>query len=592
MLIDITTMNGEIPRTPPHLLDTPYATLADNCQFERGVIAPCRGDTLSGITFTFTPKTIWRYRDDYWFAWRTAVNVIRSPVAMDGFGRVYWTGDGVPKYTTADRATRGEGNYPSYSFRLGIPTPGGSIHCTVSNPVHYSDERIDPELPKKPPEPPVPAIKNYYNMAIWKMKVADWKLFVAAWEKDVERIKAIPVYRQATPDPADAVTRFYTETWVSEFGEEGAPGKPSDEVTLPWPDSTVTLTLQPPDIQNSNITRRRVYRTAAGGGIASYLLVAELPVSQETFVDNIPDSQLTAPLETEHYLPPPEKMQGLCLMANGIAAGFTGNTLCFSAAYLPYAWPVSYQLTTTADIVAIAPIGTSLVVGTKAEPWLFSGVSPSSVAGVRLPVVAPCSSSASMVVMGSTVIYASLHGLVAVDASGAAQLISEQLLTPEQWQKYNPASITAWQWRGEYYAAHENGVLVFSPKTGTLRNLNCQPGAVYSDPERDIVCYMQGESLMQAQQGGAGTWHWRSKIFLTPPVTSFSRLQILSDSPARIGIRITADDRTVLELPQGAIATGSATLPVATGSRWQIAAWGTAVLERITLGTSAQEMPA
>ena len=53
-------------------------------------------------------------------------------------------------------------------------------------------------------------------------------------------------------------------------------------------------------------------------------------------------------------------------MANGIAAGFDGNTVLFSGAYLPYAWPEANRLTTEDDVVAICPIGTSLVVGTKA----------------------------------------------------------------------------------------------------------------------------------------------------------------------------------------------------------------------------------
>ncbi|STC88951.1 Uncharacterised protein [Escherichia coli] len=44
-------------------------------------------------------------------------------------------------------------------------------------------------------------------------------------------------------------------------------------------------------------------------------------------------------------------------MANGIAAGFAGNEVMFSEAYLPYAWPEVNRHTTAEDIVAICPLG-------------------------------------------------------------------------------------------------------------------------------------------------------------------------------------------------------------------------------------------
>lgn len=571
MIIDITTMQGEIPRLPPHLAADNTATLAKNCHFPQGAIAPCLADSATDKHFAFPPATLWRYRDDFWFAFREQADIIKSPVAQDAYGRVYWSDGKFPKYTTAETATKGSDNYPAYSYRLGIQAPAARIVCRVTDPVHYSDEIIPPELPEKPADE---SLTEEYNAA-------------------VAAINARPaVYKPATPDPSDTVTRYYTETFVSDLGEEGPPGKPSDEVTLLWPDSTVTLTLQPAGNQNSRINRRRIYRSASGGGIASYLLVAELPVSQQSFTDNIPDSQLTAPLETWHYLPPPENLQGLCLMANGIAAGFSGNTLYFSAAYLPYAWPPDYQRTTSADITGIAPAGTSLVVTTRAEPWLFSGVSPSAITGVRLPVIAPCASRNSIVAMGNMVIYASPRGLVAVSAAGEAQLVSENLLTAEQWQHYQPDNISAWHWRGEYYAAHSNGVLVFSPQTGSIRHLDTRPGAVYSDSERDSYYYTTGSQLHQAHQGEAHTWHWRSKIWLTAAHTTFSCLRIRSSRPAAIGIRIWSDNQLIIHLPRGSLTSGTCRLPAISGSQWQAEAYGNAPLERITLSSTAQEMPA
>ncbi len=81
--IDITTMRGEMPRAVAHLLPEQAATIAKNCHFRHGVITPLMADEDGGKTFTMSPTTIFRYRDDYWFAWTDIVDAIRSPIAQD-----------------------------------------------------------------------------------------------------------------------------------------------------------------------------------------------------------------------------------------------------------------------------------------------------------------------------------------------------------------------------------------------------------------------------------------------------------------------------------------------------------------------------
>ncbi|EEM1821304.1 hypothetical protein GKA92_24760, partial [Salmonella enterica subsp. enterica] len=194
----------------------------------------------------------------------------------------------------------------------------------------------------------------------------------------------VPPGNPGEDDPTDDETRFYTETFVSAYGEEGPPGPPSLEVTVKYPGSAVDLILQPPPLQNANIQRRRIYRSASGGGEADFLLVAELDAGVLAYRDLLLEKELGPAIETWHYTMPADNMTGLCLMANGIAAGFAGNEVMFSEAYLPYAWPDSYRQTTAEDIVAIAAVGTALVVATKGEPYLFSGVSPANISGTKL----------------------------------------------------------------------------------------------------------------------------------------------------------------------------------------------------------------
>lgn len=540
--IDITTMRGEMPRVLPHMLPDGYSALAQNCHFRFGVITPVNDDGKSSVTFGIKPETIFQYRQGKWFTWRGIVDAVRSPVAQDPYGRVYYTDGQYPKVTSAQIATSGNGPYPTTSYRLGVPAPGNAIMCTVLNP------------------PPVDEI-----------------------EED---------------DAREDETRFYTQTFVTAYGEEGPPGPPSMEVTVKK-GGAVDLTMQPPPLQNSNITRQRIYRSASGGGNADFLLVTELDAGVMSFHDDLLTEQLGPVLETQHYIMPPDNMIGLCMMANGIAAGFAGNEVMFSEAFLPYAWPDSYRQTTAEDIVAIASIGTALVVATKGEPYLFSGVSPSNISAAKLPLTQACVSRQSMVVMDGFVLYAGTNGLVSVDGSGNAIIATEKIISPEQWREmFNPSSIKAYQYRGEYVARYKKtdgsqAVFIFNPQDMDIRHMSTTFDTAYNDTATDTLYLVKGRELSVSQ--GANTplpLVWRSKTFIAQESTSFSCLRIKAPYPERIGISVFADGQPVIQLPPGALRSSVLKLPPVTGREWYLEVTGFGQVERVTLSTSMPEMPA
>ncbi|EIP7651326.1 hypothetical protein LT017_005048, partial [Escherichia coli] len=110
--IDITTMRGMMPGVIESMLPDNSAVLAENCHFRYGVITPEHEMSEVEKTFTIKPKTIFHYRDDFWFAWTDVVDVIRSPIAQDPHGRIYYTDGRFPKVTDATIATKGDGNHP------------------------------------------------------------------------------------------------------------------------------------------------------------------------------------------------------------------------------------------------------------------------------------------------------------------------------------------------------------------------------------------------------------------------------------------------------------------------------------------------
>ncbi|EBL1738915.1 hypothetical protein D1914_19165 [Salmonella enterica] len=554
--IDIVSMRGEMPRVLPHMLPDGYAALAQNCHFRFGVITPVSDDGKSGVTFGIKPETLFLYSRDKWFTWSGIVDAVRSPVAQDPYGRVYYTDGQYPKVTSAQIATSGSGPYPTTSYRLGVPAPESAITCTVYNP-------------------PVPTPDK---------------------TTDASDNNAAP--QEQEDDPTDNETRFYTCTFVTAYGEEGPPGPQSPELTVKKGGSA-DLTMQPSPLQHSNITRRRIYRSVSGGGNADFLLVTELDAGVLSFHDDLLAEQLGPALETWHYVMPPDNMLGLCMMANGIAAGFAGNEVMFSEAFLPYAWPDAYRQTTTEDIVAIAPIGTALVVATKGEPYLFSGVSPSNISGAKLPLTQACVSQQSMVVMDGFVLYAGTNGLVSVDGSGNAVIATEKIISPEQWRgMFNPSSIKAYQYRGEYVARYTKtdggqAVFIFNPQDMDIRHMSTTFDTAYNDTATDTLYLVKGRELSVSQ--GADTpllLVWRSKTFIAQENTSFSCLRVKAPYPERVGISVFADGQPVIQLPPGALSGSVLKLPPVTGREWYLEVSGFGQIERITLSTSMAEMPA
>lgn len=532
MPIDIVTMRGMVPRVEDHLLPDEAATLAQDCHFERGIISAMMADKPLSVQLPIVPKTIFHYYGDMWFSWDKAVEVMRSPIAQDQYNRIYYTDGEYPKVTYDKIATTGA-TRPSAWYRLGVPAPATPPNATkITPPANSTDD-----------------------------------------------------------DPTDDETRFYVETYVTGLGEESAPGPASAKVTITIPGSTVDIGLSPAPTTNSNVTRRRLYRSVSGGGMADFLLVADLPIATVTYTDKKTGGELGPVLETYDYTMPPDKMRGICQMANGICAGFIGNAVLFSEPFLPYAWPDKYKMTTEHDIVAIAAIDTALIVGTKGFPYLFQGASPSAITGQKLSSVQQaCISAASMVALDGMVLYASPDGLVGVGGDGAT-LVTEAIITREQWQAMKPETLRAWYSEGKYVALTDSHGFVFDPRSGDLRTISGRWDAAVPDLQLDSLVLAKGKQLISWRGGDAQIpMRWRSKRFIAPPGTRLSCARVVSSALGKVGFTVIVDGRTVFTVPVGQLSPSAFRLPPVRGSKWQVEVSGAADVERICLGGSMLEV--
>ena len=478
----LTTFTGLSKKVSPRLLPEDMAQNAQNVFLDSGRIEGIptdvndpseSGNTHPASHISTTTRTIFKATSSSWFTFTDDVDVIKSPIKEDTHGRFYFTGSGnFPKYTSLSSGVSGSGPYPTASFRLGLPTPGA---------------------------------------------------FTAAPSVD----------NTSAADGAALSSRAYLYTEITTFGEEGPPSEvTSADIVDAENGATVTLTLPAATSGNYSIAKRRIYRTDING---VFRFVKDVTgTSAGTTTEAVTDDLLGEEIESSDNLAPPDDttsdhpdgpMLGITTMPNGITAGFSGNTLLFSESFLPHSYPLANQLTTQEDIVAIASIASGLLVTTKGKPLMASGTDPSAMAMVEIDANLPCVNKRSLVDMGEYAIYSSPDGLVLASNSGI-QLITEQILTRDQWQtEYYPSNVEAYEYEGKYIAFTYDGSnnstkkgFIFDPRGGknAFVNLNFYATAGFNDRENDELYLVIDGTLKKFARGTTKrSYLWKSKEFFS-----------------------------------------------------------------------------
>ena len=511
MKLTHSAFRGEVPLLDGRLLPENNGQVSRNTFLRRGRLSAEKGlGQVSGLPPVSQPSTLYRYPngnggDGFWFVWGNGkdVDIERSPLADDSWNRVYWTGDGAPKMGGIDLVTSGQEPYPSTSYRMGVPAPTGTPIAT--------------------PQSGRPSVGDY---------------------------------------PATALETAYVVTLITNYGEESPPS-PASNTELRWDqvDGAPTgggIVLALPGLPSGaqNIVTKRIYRVESGG---SFQFVDDVSASTSTYTDTIASDQLGLVIPSAEWDRPDDRMRGLTALPGGIFAGFFENTLCFSEAYLPHAWPVGYQLGLSSDIVALSSTAAGLVVGTNGKPILVTGSSPAAMAPMELDVDQPCLSKRSMVDMGDYAIYAGNDGLVAVGGSDA-RVITLDSMTRDQWRALGPETIHAYRYEERYVAFYDGGCFVFTPGQG-FEFFDIEADAGYYDIAGDTLYVTQGNDVKAWGKGSPMTYTWRSRIHEVPPGDgSFSCAKVIAyDYPVALRLYadgelaadIQVDDANLFRLPPG-----------------------------------------
>lgn len=343
-----------------------------------------------------------------------------------------------------------------------------------------------------------------------------------------------------TPPGAGSDTvRSYVYTFVSAYGEEGPPSDPSaaqSGAAGTWALSGLDAT--PTDAANRNITAKRIYRTVPGNAGTAFFFVAEVPLATTTYNDTAEDDEvvLNSLLESTSWFPPVSDMEGFVAMPNGYLVGWKGRRLMFSEPYRPHAWPPEYEIGVEFEIVGLAVWGSTLVIGTKSNPYLGMGVSPAAFTTQKTNSVMPCLSRRGMVSSDGGVYYPSINGIVLVN-SPTPQIVTQDLVTKEEWiRRYNPSAFYAAAYGLQYIAFNGPSFgIVFNPTEPTSRLVELDRfvgvEGIETDPYSGTVYLIDQDRVYEfdPENSERAYWRWKSKEFHLQKQTNFGAAKIKFD---------------------------------------------------------------
>lgn len=546
--------SGMRPMIGARLLKEWEAQAAENCKLFGGelsawgrptdVTTPTKavnGDVLA----------IFRMSDgstDYWLNWNTDVDCVRGPVAEDVTQRIYFTGDGEPRVSNLTLATSGS-DFPTAWYVLGVyppqtaPTVGntGGSASNVSYAFCYTlvtawGEESQPS-PATVHTAPSDTTWNLSGMDVAPLNT--YSISGASWSGGVLTLTVGSTYGLRAGENvtlsglAPAVLNVDWEVATVPNGttltiEMDDPGSITDQ--------TGTATRLAP--HNTTSMKTRIYVSLTGTTDAEYQFWTEISPSA-THSGTVTAASLGSILESTDYEMPPTDMRGIVEMPNGMAAAFSKNQILFAEPYKLHAWPAAYRQTVPRDVVGLGVYGSTVVAGTKAEPYSGTGSHPENVVMQRVEgMVEPCMSKRGVVSASFGVMYPSPNGLVLVGVGGAT-LSTDEIIEKDQWSQYSPTTMIAAAHRDRYFGwtggDEIRGFIVDrSGKGPNLVDLSYVVTEAWADPETGEL-YIVHEGVVKKWNGDAVNilpFEWRSKVHVTPRPLNMACAQVMADFAA------------------------------------------------------------
>jgi hypothetical protein len=373
------------------------------------------------------------------------------------------------------------------------------------------------------------------------------------------------ILTQTTAGTGDDELRYYTHTFVTDKGEESAPG-PTASITCK-PGAIIDFGTLETAPTNHGISKRRFYRTQVGtSDSAEFFFLREDLSSTTTGITDDARTLGADTLVTVGWLVPPTDLKHLTVLWNGIMAGISGRGIRFCEPYKPYAWPLAYELIPP-DVSPVAMVAwsTNLMVLTNGQPRIVTGSVSDGMSDDPTDFDASCVSETSAVGFGHGAAWASADGLAYYGAKGAF-ISTAHLLRPEQWRALAPETIVASQYEGLYVG--------FYLKDGAWKGFVINPvnpsgifflakgyQAAYFDKLRNALFVLDGTKVKKwnaAEELLTATF--RSKLMAQPAPQALACGRVIADAyPVTLrvfgdGVEVatkTVASRAPFRLPSG-----------------------------------------
>ena len=284
------------------------------------------------------------------------------------------------------------------------------------------------------------------------------------------------------------------------------------------------------------------------------------------YLDILTDAEVGEVCPSLLWDPPDSGMIGLVYLPGGFMAGFKDRTIYFSEVSFPHAWPVSYQITISDDIVGLGVSGNTLAVMTDTVPYLISCQTPTTISISKLAAQQACVSKRSVMEMGGAIIYASQDGICTITENTVA-VISDPFLSKNQWidllttnsGTYSPTSVHIWSYDEFIMTSvpdENTGCFMFRPTDlrTALIEINEVVYGSYYDKEADSLYLIkdtpEGQRGLYLYQDGLDTSgeyreiSWRSKEYYSPIPIKFNVSKVVADRYP-VTLNIYANDSLV-----------------------------------------------
>ena len=575
--INIKAFRGQVPRVSDRLLQPNQATRAMNCKLTSGRLDPLRGLGLEATIPGPVIRTLFRYRHfvnespvDRWLTFPNDVDVVKSPLANDPQGRVFYTAEShEPRMATYEGIVSGT-PLPGAWFALGVPNPTQAVSVTVSGGTAPEESRayaytFVTVLGEESGPSPASDLTTGNANGTWNLTDLQTappnsgSVTTALANTPTTGLVRVTLDTTFGLAPFDTITLSGVVGLTDLNGVHRIQAVNGNQVDIVLTTSQVYVSggtwVRNAPLNTTGMTKR-IYRSAGLEG--NFLFVAEVPVANTTYADSIAGTALGEALPTLSTLPPPKNLTCLISLPNGCLVGVAGNELCFSDPYMPYSWPQGNRYSFSGRGMAIAPAGSSVVVLTDSFPILFTGSDPEAMSPSVMETYAPCVSKRGTVYVGGGCLYPSFDGLW-LAAPGRVENLTRRLYREQEWAKLNPASFDAEFYDGQYVGAYRtvtgtNRILVMDiNEADSVVEVDDWVDAVHRNEYDGRLYVTKGNEIFQwdANPGRAYESDWISMTYQLPRPVNFAVAQVHADFSVVVPV-----DNTVTQANEALIAAG------------------------------------